>query len=155
MSTQVAPPSLGADWKISLAEITAFPVPASGLPTVGSYVELGCVTDLNIELPSQEIKKIRCGLNESRWTRPGNIAGGNLTLDSRDFPDADDELMSFNSTRCVVKAETLDEEEGVARTMYLIDWMPKISIKANRDGDSETGVSGTGAFQRATIEYAA
>lgn len=154
MSNQTAPPSLGAHWKVSLAEITAFPVPKSGMPTIGDYTELGCVNDINFDLPGQESKHIRCGLNEAEWTVPGNIRGGNLTLDTKDFATVETDLLAFNRTRCVVKCETVDEEDAVVRTMIFVDWNPMVSGKANRDGDSETGLTASGRFQRGITTYA-
>lgn len=153
MSNQTAPPSLGAQWKVSLAEITAFPVPKSGMPTVGSYTELGCTRNLDFKWPSQKVKQIRCKLNPAEWTVPGDKEAGVFSVDSLDFPTVQTDIISFLNKRCVVKLETLDEEDAVARTISLIDWSPALDTKAPQDGDGETIHTASGPYQRTVVAY--
>lgn len=153
MSAQVNPPTLGAQTTIYLAKITDFPIPKSGQPTVGSYVEIGCTRDVNITLPSQPVHQISCGLNPSEWTVPGKKTMGSLEINALDFADVPTDILDFNLYRCVAKLVTEDQEGTEVRTLYAIDWSPEIRINFP-DGDGETTVSASGAYNRAIVSFA-
>lgn len=152
MSTQVNPPTLGAQTLVSLAIITDLPVPKSGQPAVGSYVLMGCTRDISLDLPSEELHPISCGLNTTEWMVPGKTVAGKLDVKMLDFADvtAVDPVQTFNNQRTVAKLVTYDQEGAIARTIYAIDWQPKISINFP-DGDGETMVTGTGEYQRIIV----
>ena len=153
MSAQVNPPTLGAQTLVSLAIITDLPVPKSGQPTTaGGYVLMGCTKDISLDLPSEELHAISCGLNSTEWMVPGKTVPGKLDVKMLDFADvmAVDPVQTFNNQRTVAKLVTYDQEGAVARTIYCIDWQPKISINFP-DGDGEVMVTGSGEFARIIV----
>jgi len=146
-------PSLGADHIVSLAEITVFPIPLSGLPTIGAYTALGCVKSHKIDYPSDTIKDIPCGLDPAAWTKPGMRQQGELTLTLLDFPTLSTDIMAFLDKRCVVKIESNDEDGALARTVTAIDWIPKLSMDS-AEGEAESVVTASSKFRRHIVTFA-
>lgn len=146
-------PSFGADHVVSIAEITVFPIPLSGMPTIGAYTELGCVKNVKIDFPSDTIKDIPCGLDPAAWTKPGMRQMGELTLSSLDFPTLNSDILAFIDKRCVVKVVSNDENGDLARTVVAIDWTPKLSLDS-AEGEAESTISASSKFRRHITTYA-
>jgi hypothetical protein len=146
-------PSIGAQTRVSLALIdTSEDIPLSGLPTLlGGFVEIGCSRDIRLKFPSQPSKPIPCGLVAAQWMVPGREELGNLDVQSLDFAEVPDDILSYNNKRTVARLETVNEEDDIVRRIDCVDWRPVIEMSFP-DGDGETTVSATGPYSRIIVD---
>ena len=115
------------------------------LPSLGAFRHVGCTTSKDIVVPVRGSKSISCGLDSSRFVKPGKTSEGKLTIKAKDAGE-EDGLHRFKGLKCVAMIQTTKEESVLTSRQFCPNFTPSMSI-SNPDSDGEADQSAEGMFQ--------
>lgn len=119
------------------------------MPDVGTFVNVGCKTELDYETKSRIPMNIACGMDGSAFTKPGRTSPGEMNATAKYIGPADG-LARFDGQRCIMVAETRKEDKLVTDYTYFIGFIGKIKVNSP-DGESEATLSVQGKYEDLAI----
>lgn len=140
-------PVLGAESEIALAKVNrsvAMTLAETPYPAIlGSFVTIGCTTNIILDPPHTPTKPVRCGANPAAQLIPGLGDMGKLAFAGLDRA-VENLVMDYHGEVCVARILTrLDN--NVVRTYYCCYVTPRVTLNAP-DGDEVGTISVEGDF---------
>lgn len=114
-------------------------------PEASSYVEVACVTDKTIDIPTPKSIAIPCRFNGARWVKKGRSEPPNLEFKAK-HGSYGDGLSRANGHRVTVKMEARKDDRILTERLIFGGYRP--TVKLNKpDGDGEADATATGMYE--------
>jgi len=124
--------TIACDTKLAGKKITLF-----ALPSLSSFNQIGCKTDLNWVPRNREPVNIQCGADESAFVKPGMIPKGEIGVTAK-IPNFSDGLARYNGVRVTGLIKEVKEDKVATAHIFFLGLILTSQPKAGESTDPAT-----------------